>query len=82
MEIQRTIELIVEPCGDLLDTVTEYSKYKQDISATAFYGGNPLPAAELHKKVYRDIPTRLSSQMRCSAIRSVASAYVSADHRS
>ena len=78
MEIQRTIELIVEPCEDLLNTVDAYSKYKQDISATAFCGGNPLPAAELHKKVYRDIPTKLSSQMRCSAIRSVASAYVSA----
>lgn len=78
MQIERTIVLHVERCPDLIETVEAYSKFRQDISAIAFNGGDILSAVDLHKRVYYDVPTKLRSQMRCSAIRSVASAYVSA----
>lgn len=78
MKIERTIPLWIEPSTDLMDTVDAYSKFRQNISSVAFNGGDILSAVDLHNRVYRTVPTKLSSQMRCSAIRSVASSYVSA----
>lgn len=78
MNIQRTISIHIEPDKDLQTTVDAYSIYRQAISPIAFNGGDILSAVDLHNRVYRGVPTTLSAQMRCSAIRSVASAYVSA----
>lgn len=78
MQIQRTIPIITKTCQELVDTVREYNAFQQAISPIAFNQGNILSAVDLHHKVYYTVPTELSSQMRCSAIRSVASAYVSA----
>jgi IS605 OrfB family transposase len=78
MEIKRSISIIIEKCQDVLDTVDEFNRFQREISETAHNKGVPLGAAELQKQVYHAIPTTLKSQMKCSAIRQVASAYSSA----
>jgi IS605 OrfB family transposase len=78
MKIQRTIPLIIKDTSNLLDLVVEYNRFQKAISGIAYNSGKPLPAIELHKKVYYAVPSTLPSQMKCSAIRNVASAYSSA----
>jgi IS605 OrfB family transposase len=78
MKIQRTIPLVVKDTSNLLDLVVEYNRFQKAISDIAYNGGKPLSALDLHKLVYYTVPSTLPSQMKCSAIRNVASAYSSA----
>jgi IS605 OrfB family transposase len=70
--------LVVKEKDNVLDLVHEYNRYQKAISETAFNGGEPLSALELHHAVYHTVETTLLSQMKCSAIRNVAGAYSSA----
>lgn len=67
----------------LLALVSEYNRFQRAISEQAYNNGVPMSALKLHHTVYYDVPSTLPSQMKCSAIRSVASAYASArrNHR-
>lgn len=78
MEIQRTIPIVTNEIPGLVDIVNEFTKFKREISAIAFNNGSPLRAIDLHHQTYHIISSTLPSQMKCSAIRSVASAYASA----
>lgn len=78
MRIRRTITLVVPEIKSVLDLVSEYNRFQQEISVTAYNGGKHLTAVDLHHAVYRAVPTALPSQMKCSAIRNVAGAYASA----
>ena len=78
MLIQRSIPIILENSEDLLKTVEEFNRYQKSISEMCFNSGNTRSALALHKEVYASHPSCLNAQMKCSAIRLVASAYVSA----
>jgi len=78
MDIKRTIPLLVKDTTNIVDLAKEYNRFQREISGIAYNNGAPLSALDLHKAVYHDVPTTLQSQMKCSAIRNVASAYVSA----
>ena len=78
MKIKRTIPILIEDLPALRDLVAEYNRYQREISPIAFNGGDVLSAVDLHHRVYHHVPTTLTSQMRCSAIRSVIAAYTSA----
>ncbi|MFA5746399.1 MAG: transposase [archaeon] len=78
MKTQRTIALVIKDSKNLVGVVMEYNRYQKAISETAFNGGEPLSAFDLQKAVYHTVETTLLSQMKCSAIRGVASAYSSA----
>jgi len=78
MQIQRTIPLVVQTDEDLTTLVAEYNRFQQAISEIAYNDGRPMAAVPLHKAVYYAMPSTLQSQMKCSAIRSVAGAYSSA----
>lgn len=75
MQIKRTIPITIKSDSDLLQLVAECSRFRRAISETAYNGGTPLSAFDLHKAVYYAVPANLPSQMKCSAIRSVATAY-------
>ena len=78
MQITRTIPILIEQDSDLLSLVESYNAYQKAISGIAFCEGKPLKPIELHHAVYHTIETPLQSQLRCSAIRCVAAAYMSA----
>jgi IS605 OrfB family transposase len=78
MLIQRSIPIILEKSEDLLKTVEEFNRYQKSISEACFNSGVTRSALALHKEVYKSQPSSLCAQMKCSAIRLVASAYVSA----
>jgi putative transposase len=78
MLIQRSIPIILEKSEDLLKTVEEFNRYQKSISEICFNSGEARSALALHKEVYKSQPSSLCAQMKCSAIRLVASSYVSA----
>lgn len=78
MLIHRSIPIVLEESKDLLETVEEFNSYQKSISKMCFNSGKPLKALALHKEVYKSQPSCLSAQIKCSAIRLVASAYASA----
>jgi IS605 OrfB family transposase len=78
MLILRSIPIILEKSEDLLKTVEEFNRYQKSISKMCFNSGEMRSALALHKEVYKSHPSCLNAQMKCSAIRLVASAYVSA----
>jgi len=78
MNIKRTIPIILETSPDISATVKEFNRYQRTISPIAFNAGKPLGAIELQRIVYHQIPTTLSSQLRCSAIRLTTAAYSAA----
>jgi len=78
MLIQRSIPIVLEKSEDLLKTVEEFNRYQKSISEICFNFGQPRNALALHKEVYKSRPSCLGAQMKSSAIRLVASAYVSA----
>lgn len=61
-----------------MKTVEEFNRYQKSISEICFNSGETRNALALHKEVYKSQPSCLCAQMKCSAIRLVASAYVSA----
>jgi IS605 OrfB family transposase len=78
MQTQRTITLLLEDDPDLRHTMLAYHQVQQALSPVCFHQGNPLPARRLHDLTYYNVKGKVSSQMTCSAIRSVAAAYKSA----
>jgi IS605 OrfB family transposase len=78
MEVVRSIPILLDDDGDLRATVKAFGHVRRDLSAVAFNGGKPLGAVPLHRSAYASVKGRLSAQMTCSAIRSVASAYAAA----
>jgi IS605 OrfB family transposase len=78
MLIQRSIPIILEKSEDLLKTVEEFNRYQKSISEICFNFGETRSALALHKEVCKSQPSSLCAQMKCSAIRLVASSYVSA----
>jgi IS605 OrfB family transposase len=78
MLIQRNIPIILEKSAYLLETVEEFNRYQKSVSAECFNEGKPKSALALHKAVYHSKKSILCSQMKCTAIRLVAGAYVSA----
>ena len=75
--IKQTIQIIIQPDEDLNNTLLAFQSVKQQLSEPAFNNGKPLNQLDLHKVMYKNIKGTLNSQMNCSAIRSVAAAYVS-----
>ena len=78
MDIQRTIPIILDKNNLVDDTIIEFNRYQRELSKIAFNNSKHLRALELHHKVYHSIPTTLTSQMKCNAIRATASSYASA----
>jgi IS605 OrfB family transposase len=78
MLIQRTIPITLEKSNDLLETIEEFNRYQKGISEDCFNSGEAKNALALHKSVYHSVDSKLTSQLKCSAIRLVASAYASA----
>ena len=78
MQTQRTITLLLEDDPDLRQALLAYHQVQQALSSVCFNDGNPLPARRLHDLAYYHVKGKVSSQMTCSAIRSVAAAYRSA----
>ena len=78
MLIQRSIPITLEKSEDLLKTVEEFNRYQKSISEICFNSGETRSALSLHKEVYKSQPSSLCAQMKCSAIRLVASSYASA----
>jgi putative transposase len=78
MLIQRTIPIILEKSKDLLETIEEFNRYQKEISEDCFNGGDVKNALGLHKSIYYSVNSRLTSQLKCTAIRLVASAYAAA----
>lgn len=78
VEIQQTIQIVISPDEDLLQTLGVFQEVKQSLSETCFNKGNPLGQLGLHRAMYKTLAGRLCSQMTCSAIRLVAGAYASA----
>src|SRR5690606_1907915 len=77
MLIQRTIPITLEKCNDLLQTIEEFNRYQKGISEDCFNSGEVKNALALHKSVYHSVETKLTSQLKCTAIRLVAGAYAS-----
>ena len=77
MQITRTIPLIVDQDKDIIDLVRTYTIAKNIASPICHNNGQHLTKLELHKQTYDLIrqQTGIPSQMACSVIRSVASAY-------
>lgn len=69
--------MLIEEDSDLLALVEEFNRFQNAISSVCFNGGNLLRAVDLHNATYHQIPSTLSAQMKCSAIRLVARAYAS-----
>jgi IS605 OrfB family transposase len=78
MLIQRSIPITLEKSEDLLKTVEEFNSYQKSISEICFNSGKTRNALSLHKEVYHQVPSKLSSQVTCTAIRLTAGAYSSA----
>lgn len=78
MLIQRTIPIILEKSSDLIETIKEFNRFQKDISENCFNKGSAKNALSLHKSVYHSTPSRLTSQLKCTAIRLVSAAYASA----
>jgi hypothetical protein len=78
MQTQRTITLLLEEDPDLRHILLAYNRVQQALSPVCYNDGNPLPARRLHERAYYSVKGTVSSQMTCSAIRSVAAAYQSA----
>jgi IS605 OrfB family transposase len=78
MQTQRTITLLLEDDPDLRQAMLAYNQVQQTLSPVCYNDGNPLPAKRLHQRAYYSVKGTVSSQMTCSAIRSVAAAYRSA----
>ena len=78
MEIQQTLQILIEPDPDLLDTLSVFQQVKQQLSEPCFNQGKPLGQLDLHKAGYAQVVGQLNAQMTCSAIRAVAGAYASA----
>lgn len=81
MDIDKHIPILLDKNKHVDDVVAAFSKYQHDISSTCFNDGKPLRAVALHRRVYRQVPTSLGSQMRCSAIRLTAGTYASVKAR-
>src|SRR3990167_2135967 len=77
MLIQRSIPITFEKSEDLRKTIEEFNRYQKSISEICFNSGKTRSALSLHKEVYKSNLSSLCAQMKCSAIRLVASAYVS-----
>ena len=78
MKIQRTIPLIIPFDEDLINTVKEYTRAQNIVSPTCHNNGEkPLSRLKLHEATYYELrdKTDLPSQMVCSVMRSVSSAY-------
>ena len=78
MQVQRSIPILIDADADLMALVSEFNRLQNAISPVCFNNGKPMRALELHKAVYHQVPSTLGSQMKCSAIRLVASAYCAA----
>ena len=80
MQVQRTTTLILDFDADLLETLNTFQAVQQTVSIVCFGDSSekPLSALALHKACYTGVLGKVNSQMTCSAIRLVASAYVSA----
>jgi len=78
MDVQRTITIRIADDPDLRATLAGFQRIQQDISAACYNHGKPLSALNLHRVVYAHIKGTLSSQLTCTAIRLVASAYAAA----
>ena len=79
MLIQRTITILLPYDDDLRRTLDAYRDVRQKLSAPCLNEeGFPLSALALHRAEYQNVKGSLSAQMTCSAIRSVAAAYVTA----
>ncbi|MEZ0375055.1 MAG: hypothetical protein ACAI44_38570, partial [Candidatus Sericytochromatia bacterium] len=78
MEIQQTLQILIEPDPDLLDTLSVFQQVKQQLSDPCFNQGKPLGQLDLHKARYAQVVGQLNAQMTCSAIRAVAGAYAAA----
>lgn len=74
----RTIPILIDDDQDLRATLTSVTLVKQLLSPICFNEGKPLSALTLHRVAYKTVSGVLNSQMTCTAIREVASAYVSA----
>lgn len=78
MLIQRSIPITLEKSADLIETIVEFNRFQKDISTDCFNEGTPKNALNLHKSVYHTVDSKLTAQLKCSAIRLVAGAYQSA----
>lgn len=78
MLIQRSIPITIEKSADLIETIEEFNRFQKNISADCFNEGTHKNALNLHKSVYHSTKSKLTSQLKCSAIRLVAGAYQSA----
>lgn len=77
MQIQRTINIILQYDKDLVKTIESFNQIQQQISPICYNNGSPLSAIDLHKATYSNISGVVNAQMTCSAIRLVKGAYTS-----
>lgn len=73
--MQRTVRIAISSSKDLKDTLEAFRSVQQDVSNIYFEAGRRLSAVDLHHLSYGRVQGRLRSQMVCTAIRTVASAY-------
>lgn len=73
--MQRVISLKIDDDADLRATVESFRLIQQRVSEVAFEHGEKLSAVELHRLAYPIVKGELKSQLTCTAIRTVASAY-------
>lgn len=76
--VKRTITIHIADDPDLRATLAGFQGVQQRISAVCYNDGTPLSALALHRAVYDQVKGTISSQMTCTAIRLVASAYAAA----
>ena len=75
MEVQRTVQIVIEPSKELEDTLMAFTQVCNKLSPTAYNNGKFLGRVALHYAAYTIARGVLSSQMTCTAIRLTAGAY-------
>jgi len=79
MQVQRTAQIVIEPDEDVKATLNAFRDICNQVSPVCWNDGKPITKPlPLHKATYPSVKGRLSSQLTCTAIRLVASRYVSA----